>query len=193
MINMILDDANDRMQKAIEAYQRDLATVRTGRATPAMLDRVMVNYYGSPTPINQMAGVSVVEGRQLVIKPYDKSVLKDIEHGIYEADLGLTPQNDGEIIRITVPALTEERRKEFAKNVWKFAEHAKVAVRNIRRDANDEIKKGQPIMKVDLNLMKENNLELYTPLVVLNHDSHPFKDIHTEDNIEVGDDLIQLD
>ena len=131
MINMILDDASDRMQKAIEAYQRDLATVRTGRATPAMLDRVMVNYYGSPTPINQMAGVSVVEGRQLVIKPY----------GIYEADLGLTPQNDGEIIRITVPALTEERRKEYAKNVWKFAEHAKVAIRNIRRDANDEIKK----------------------------------------------------
>ena len=141
MINMILDDASDRMQKAIEAYQRDLATVRTGRATPAMLDRVMVNYYGSPTPINQMAGVSVVEGRQLVIKPYDKSALKDIEHGIYEADLGLTPQNDGEIIRITVPALTEERRKEYAKNVWKFAEHAKVAIRNIRRDANDEIKK----------------------------------------------------
>ena len=132
MINMILDDASDRMQKAIEAYQRDLATVRTGRATPAML---------SPTPINQMAGVSVVEGRQLVIKPYDKSALKDIEHGIYEADLGLTPQNDGEIIRITVPALTEERRKEYAKNVWKFAEHAKVAIRNIRRDANDEIKK----------------------------------------------------
>ena len=131
MINMILDDASDRMQKAIEAYQRDLATVRTGRATPAMLDRVMVNYYGSPTPINQMAGVSVVEGRQLVIKPYDKSALKDIEHGIYEADLGLTPQNDGEIIRITVPALTEERRKEYAK----------VAIRNIRRDANDEIKK----------------------------------------------------
>ena len=126
MINMILDDASDRMQKAIEAYQRDLATVRTGRATPAMLDRVMVNYYGSPTSINQMAGVSVVEG---------------IEHGIYEADLGLTPQNDGEIIRITVPALTEERRKEYAKNVWKFAEHAKVAIRNIRRDANDEIKK----------------------------------------------------
>ena len=116
-------------------------TISGGRATPAMLDRVMVNYYGSPTPINQMAGVSVVEGRQLVIKPYDKSALKDIEHGIYEADLGLTPQNDGEIIRITVPALTEERRKEFAKNVWKFAEHAKVAVRNIRRDANDEIKK----------------------------------------------------
>lgn len=141
MINMILDDANERMTKAIDSYKRDLATVRTGRANPAMLDRVMVDYYGSPTPVNQIAGISVVEGRQLVIKPYDRSSLKDIERGIYEADLGLTPQNDGEIIRINVPALTEERRREFVKNVWKFAEHAKVAVRNIRRDANDEIKK----------------------------------------------------
>lgn len=141
MINMILDDASERMTKAIDSYKRDLATVRTGRANPAMLDRVMVNYYGSPTPVNQIAGISVVEGRQLVIKPYDRSSLKDIERGIYEADLGLTPQNDGEIIRINVPALTEERRKEFVKNVWKYAEHAKVAVRNIRRDANDEIKK----------------------------------------------------
>lgn len=141
MINMILDDASERMSKAIESYKRDLATVRTGRASPTMLDRVMVNYYGSPTPVNQIAGISVVEGRQLVIKPYDRSSLKDIEHGIYEADLGLTPQNDGEIIRINVPALTEERRREYVKTVWKYAEHAKVAVRNIRRDANDEIKK----------------------------------------------------
>lgn len=141
MINMILDDANDRMSKAIDAYQRELATVRTGRANPTMLDRVSVEYYGSPTPINQMAGISVVEGRQLVIKPFDKSTLKDIERGIYEAELGLTPQNDGEIIRIMVPALTEERRKEFAKTVWKFAENAKIAIRNIRRDCNDEIKK----------------------------------------------------
>lgn len=141
MINMILDDANERMTKAIDSYKRDLATVRTGRANPAMLDRVMVDYYGSPTPVNQIAGISVVEGRQLVIKPYDRSSLKDIERGVYEADLGLTPQNDGEIIRINVPALTEERRKEFVKNVWKYAEHAKVAIRNIRRDANDDIKK----------------------------------------------------
>lgn len=141
MINMILDDTSERMTKTIEAFQRDLATVRTGRANPAMLDRVMVDYYGSPTPVNQIAGISVVEGRQLVIKPYDKSSIKDIEHGIYEANLGLTPQNDGEIIRISVPALTEERRREFAKNVWKFAEHAKVSIRNIRRDSNDEIKK----------------------------------------------------
>ena len=141
MIDMILDEASERMGKTIDSFKRDLTTVRTGRANPAMLDRVMVNYYGSPTPINQMAGISVVEGRQLVIKPYDKSVIKDIEHGIYEAELGLTPQNDGEIIRIMVPALTEDRRREFAKQEWKFAENAKVSIRNIRRDSNDEIKK----------------------------------------------------
>lgn len=141
MINMILDDTTERMNKTIDSFKRDLATVRTGRANPSMLDRVMVNYYGSPTPVNQIAGISVVEGRQLVIKPYDKSSIKDIEHGIYEAELGLTPQNDGDIIRIMVPALTEERRKEFAKQVWKFAESAKVSIRNIRRDSNDEIKK----------------------------------------------------
>lgn len=141
MINMILEDTQERMTKAIDAFRRELQTVRTGRANPAMLDRVMVNYYDTPTPINQIAGISVVEGRQLVIKPYDRTVLKDLEHAIYESDLGLTPQNDGELIRIMVPALTEERRKEFAKNVWKFTENAKVAIRNIRRDANDEIKK----------------------------------------------------
>ena len=141
MIDLILEDASERMKKAIEAFQRDLSTIRTGRANPNMLDRVMVDYYGSPTPVSQIAGISVVEGRQLVIKPYDRSSIKDIEHAIYEAGLGLTPQNDGELIRIMVPALTEERRREFAKNVWKFAEHAKVSIRNIRRDANDEIKK----------------------------------------------------
>lgn len=141
MIDLILEDTKERMNKAIESYRRDLSTVRTGRANPNMLDRVMVSYYNTPTPINQIAGISVVEGRQLVIKPYDKTTLKDIEHGIYEADLGLTPQNDGEIIRIMVPALTEERRKEFVKNVWKFAENAKISIRNIRRDSNDEIKK----------------------------------------------------
>lgn len=141
MIDLILEDTKERMNKAIESYRRDLSTVRTGRANPNMLDRVTVSYYNTPTPINQIAGISVVEGRQLVIKPYDKTTLKDIEHGIYEADLGLTPQNDGEIIRIMVPALTEERRKEFVKNVWKFAENAKIAIRNIRRDSNDEIKK----------------------------------------------------
>lgn len=141
MIDMVLDDALERMTKAIEAFQRNLGTVRTGRANPNMLDTVLVNYYDTPTPINQIGNISVVEGRQLVVKPYDKTALKDMEHAIYEANLGLTPQNDGEIIRIMVPALTEDRRKEFAKQVWKFAEDGKIAIRNIRRDANDEIKK----------------------------------------------------
>lgn len=141
MIEMILEDAKERMGKAIDAYRRNLATVRTGRANPNMLDNVLVDYYGSPTPIMQIGNISVVEGRQLVIKPYDKTALKDMERAIFESNLGLTPQNDGEIIRIMVPALTEERRRDFAKQVWRYAEDAKIAIRNIRRDANVEIKK----------------------------------------------------
>lgn len=141
MDELILEDAQERMNKAIESFRYNLAKIRTGRANPNMLDSVQVDYYGSLTPLNQIAGINVVEGRQLVIKPYDKGSLKDIEHAIFEAELGLTPQNEGEIIRIMVPALTEERRKEFAKNVWRDAEQAKIAIRNIRRDANDEIKK----------------------------------------------------
>ena len=141
MINLILEDTKERMEKTIDAFQKDLANVRTGRANPNMLASVMVDYCGSPTPVNQVAGISVVEGRQLVIKPYDKSTLKNIERAIFESNLGLTPQNDGQLIRITVPPLTEDRRKEFVKQVWKYAEQAKVALRNIRRSANDEIKK----------------------------------------------------
>ena len=141
MINLILEDTKERMEKTIDAFQKDLANVRTGRANPNMLASVMVDYWGSPTPVNQVAGISVVEGRQLVIKPYDKSTLKNIERAIFESNLGLTPQNDGQLIRITVPTLTEDRRKEIVKQVWKYAEQAKVALRNIRRSANDEIKK----------------------------------------------------
>ncbi len=141
MLELILEEATEKMEKSVDSFIKQLSTVRTGRANPNMLDRVMVDYYGSKTPVNQTAGISVVEGRQLVIKPYDKTILRDIEHAIYEADLGLTPQNDGEIIRINVPALTEERRKEFVKVVKKHAEEAKVALRNIRRSANDDIEK----------------------------------------------------
>lgn len=140
MIDLILEDTEERMQKSIESFRNELTTIRTGRANPNMLDRVNVDYWGSPTPLNQIAGVSVVEGRQLVVKPYDKSALKNIERAIFEANLGLTPQNDGQILRIVVPPLTEERRKEFVKVVWKYAENAKVAIRNIRRSANDDIK-----------------------------------------------------
>ena len=141
MLNLILEETKEKMDKSIDAFKNELSTVRTGRANPTMLDRVMVNYYGEKTPLNQMASISVVEGRQLMIKPYDKSTLKDIEHGVYEADLGLAPQNDGEVIRINVPALTEETRRGYVKQAKKFAEDAKVALRNIRRSANDDVDK----------------------------------------------------
>ena len=139
MLNLILEETKEKMNKTIEAFNNELSTVRAGRANPNMLDRVMVDYWGEKTPLNQTSGISVVEGRQLVVKPYDKSILKDIEHAIFEANLGLTPQNDGEAIRITIPPLTEERRKDFVKQVKKYAEDAKVALRNIRRSANDDV------------------------------------------------------
>ncbi len=141
MLNLILDETKEKMNKTIDSFKGELSTVRAGRANPNMLDRVMVDYWGTPTPVNQTSGISVVEGRQLVIKPYDRSILKDIERAIFEANLGLTPQNDGEIIRITVPPLTEERRKEYVKQVKKYAEDTKVAIRNIRRSSNDEAQK----------------------------------------------------
>ena len=140
MLDLILEETKEKMEKSIEAFKHELSSVRTGRANPTMLDRVKVNYWGEMTPLNQTAGISVVEGRQLVVKPYDKNILKDIEHAIYEANLGLTPQNDGEIIRINVPALTEETRREYVKQAKKYAEDAKVALRNIRRNANDDVK-----------------------------------------------------
>lgn len=142
MTKEIISKATERMDKAIEALHHELATVRTGRANPNILDRVSVDYWGSMTPVNQVANISVVEGRQLVIKPYDRSTLKSIERAIFEANLGLNPQNDGTIIRISIPPLTEDRRKELVKQVSKMAEQSKVAIRNIRRDANDAIKKG---------------------------------------------------
>jgi len=142
MSKEIIEKATGRMDKAIDALNHELVTVRTGRANPNMLDRVSVDYWGSMTPINQVANISVVEGRQLVIKPYDRSSLKGIERAILEANLGLNPQNDGSIIRISIPPLTEDRRKELVKQVSKMTEQSKVAIRNIRRDANDAIKKG---------------------------------------------------
>lgn len=143
MLELIIEELKEKMTKSIDSFIKDLSNVRTGRANPNMLDRVTVDYWGSKTPINQTANVSVVEGRTLIVKPYDKTILKDIERGIYEANLGLTPQNDGEVIRINVPALTEERRKEFVKLVKKHAEEAKVALRNIRRSANDDVEKAE--------------------------------------------------
>ena len=121
----------------------DFAGMRAGRANPAMLDRIMVNYYGEPTPINQMANINVPEARLLVIQPWDKSSIADIEKAIMKSDLGITPNNDGNVIRLAVPQLTEERRKEVVKTVKKRAEEAKVAIRNIRREGNDLIKSSE--------------------------------------------------
>lgn len=135
----------EKMLKAIGALENNLTKVRTGRANPNMLDGIEVDYYGSPTPVNQIASVTVQEGKTLVIKPYDSSSLKDIERAINASELGLPPVNDGTVIRITAPALTGETRKGFCKDISKMAEEAKVAIRNIRRDANDAVKKDKTL------------------------------------------------
>nr|WP_285850958.1 ribosome recycling factor [Bacillus altitudinis] len=129
------------MEKAVQAYGRELATVRAGRANASLLDKVTVDYYGAQTPLNQIASITVPEARMLIITPYDKTAIGDIEKAIQKSDLGITPTSDGNVIRIAIPALTEERRKELVKVVRKYSEEAKVAIRNVRRDANDELKK----------------------------------------------------
>lgn len=129
------------METAIQAFTRNLATVRAGRANPSILDNVFVDYYGAPTPLNQLAQVGAPEPRLLVITPFDKTAVGEIEKAILKADLGLSPSNDGNVIRINIPALTEERRKELTKVVGKYAEESRIQVRNIRRDANDQLKK----------------------------------------------------
>ncbi|WP_342512574.1 ribosome recycling factor [Sporosarcina sp. FSL K6-1522] len=141
MPQAVMEQTKERMEKAIGSYTRELATIRAGRANASLLDRISVEYYGAPTPLNQMAGISVPEARLLVIQPYDKTTLGDIEKAIMKSDIGIQPTNDGTIIRLAIPALTEERRKELVKLVKKEAEEAKVAIRNVRRDANDDFKK----------------------------------------------------
>ncbi|GKU82501.1 ribosome recycling factor [Niallia sp. NCCP-28] len=141
MPKQVMDQTKEKMNKAIQSYSRELASIRAGRANAALLDRITVDYYGAPTPVNQLAGISVPEARLLVIQPYDKSILGEIEKAILKSDIGLNPSNDGSIIRLSIPMLTEERRKELVKNVKKEAEEAKIAIRNIRRDGNDDLKK----------------------------------------------------
>lgn len=141
MPKQIIANTKERMDKAIQSYSRELASIRAGRANASLLDRITVDYYGAPTPVNQLAGISVPEARLLVIQPYDKTVLGDIEKAILKSDIGLNPSNDGSVIRLSIPMLTEERRKELVKNVKKESEEAKIAIRNIRRDGNDDLKK----------------------------------------------------
>lgn len=139
----ILDDSEERMKKSIESVNQNLNTLRTGRATPSLLDRINVDYYGCETPLNQLAGVSVSSGTSLVVDPYDKSALAEIEKALMESDIGIMPQNNGDVIRLSIPAVTEDRRKELLKTAKSLSEDGKVAIRNIRRDALDQVKKLQ--------------------------------------------------
>jgi ribosome recycling factor len=140
MIESIFDDTRESMDKSIVSLKTELKRLRTGRASLAILDGVKVDYYGTPTPLNQMATLAVPESRLITIQPWDVSVIKDIEKALLKSDLGLTPSNDGKIIRIAIPPLTEDRRKELVKVVHKICEEHKIAVRNIRRDTNDLLK-----------------------------------------------------
>ncbi len=140
MIDVLLDGARERMSKSVESTQHELSTVRTGRASPALLDRVAVDYYGAQTPLNQLATISAPEARLITVQPYDRSSIKAIEKAINESDVGLNPSNDGNIVRLVVPELTEERRKELVRVVRNLAEEGRVAIRNIRRDTMQHLR-----------------------------------------------------
>ena len=148
----------EKMMKSISVFEENLAEVRAGRANPAILNKVKIDYYGTPTPINQVAGISVPEARMIVIQPWDVSVLKEIEKEILKSDIGINPNNDGKVIRLNFPELNEERRKEIVKDIKKMAEEAKVMIRNIRRDALDEAKtmqKNSEISEDDLKVAED--------------------------------------
>jgi ribosome recycling factor len=140
LIDELLEDAAERMHKSVESAQHEFSTVRTGRASPSLLDRVVVDYYGAMTPLNQLATISAPEARLLTVQPYDKSSIKAIEKAINESDVGITPSNDGNLIRLAVPELTEERRKELVKVLRNLAEEGRVAIRNVRRDTMHQLR-----------------------------------------------------
>ena len=147
-IDELLILGEEKMEKAVGALKKEFASIRTGRANPLILDKVVVEYYGVPTPLRQISQVSVQDGQTLVITPFDKSIIKEIEKAMIKAELGITPNSDGMVIRLTFPPLTEERRKEISKDVKKIAEEAKVAIRNIRRDAMDVFKKSEKAKEI---------------------------------------------
>ncbi len=167
MINELFVDVKDRMNKAVEHYRHEVSTIRTGRASSNILDVVKVDYYGTPTPLNNIAHVTVPEGQLIVIQPFDPSSLEFIEKAIMSSDVGLTPNNDGSVIRLNIPTLTEERRKDLVKVVHKIIEEGRVAVRNIRRDANDLLKKSEKD-----NDLSEDNLRRATDNIQEMTDEH---------------------
>ncbi len=167
---IIIDETREKMQKSIESLKNNFNTLRTGRVSPSLLDRIEIDYYGSMTPINQLASISVPEPRQLLIKPYDKETLKLIIGAINGSDLGINPINDGNTIRLVIPALTEDRRRDLAKTAKRYAEDAKVAIRNIRRDQNDELKKDKELPE-DLRKSLEDEVQKITDEFVKKIDS----------------------
>lgn len=155
-----LDQFKEKMEKTVDSLAREYTTIRAGRANPHVLDKISVDYYGQPTNIQSVANISVSEARTLVIQPWEASIIKDIEKAILTSDLGLTPNNDGKVIRLSFPELTEERRKELVKDVKKKGENAKVAVRNVRRDANDAMKKQQKANEISEDELKSAEGEI---------------------------------
>lgn len=159
-MNEIVTTAQDRMKNSLSSLQRDLGHIRAGRANASLLDRIQVVYYGAPTPLNQLASITIPEARVLMVTPFDKSILKDIEKALYESDLSITPANDGSVIRLVIPMLTEERRKELVKDMGKIIESAKIAIRNIRRDAMDAAKKAQKANEITEDDLKDLEKEI---------------------------------
>jgi ribosome recycling factor len=174
MVKEALADAEERMKGAITALEQNLATIRTGRASPALVERLMVEYYGTPSPLQQLATISAPEPRLLTIKPFDPSSLKDIERGILASDLGLTPNNDGKLIRLNIPPLTEERRKELIKVVHHRLEESRVAVRNIRRAAHEDLREFEKEKLISEDDLKrgETDLQKLTDKYVEKIDEH---------------------
>lgn len=177
--DQIVKDAENRMQHAIEAMVHDFGTYRTGRASPAVLERVHVDYYGTETPVSQMANISIPEPRQLLIQPYDKSMMMAIERAIMKSDLGINPVNDGTGIRLNFPQMTEDRRKDMVKQVNTRAENCIVAIRNVRRDANDHLKaaqKNKEITEDDLRRYEDKTQKLTDKFVAEAHELQKKKD-----------------
>lgn len=167
-----MSNLEDRMQKSLSVFEENLSEIRAGRANPAILNKISVEYYGVATPINQVAGISVPEARTIVISPWDASILKDIEKAILASDIGLNPNNDGKVIRLNFPELTEERRKDIVKDIKKMAEEARVSIRSIRRDGMEEVKTKQKNGEIteDDKAREEENIQKLTDKYIENID-----------------------
>ncbi len=156
----IFEDAERRMQKAVEALRQDLSAIRTGRASASLVERIQIDYYGAPTPINQVSQISVPEARLIVIQPYERKLLTDIEKAIQKSDLGINPNNDGQVIRLNIPPLNEERRREMVKTLHKKLDEHKVAIRNVRRDAQDKLRDREKKKEISEDELKRSSERL---------------------------------